>query len=258
MTPPDRSLHPAARDRHPARSLTGAAPRPARSLAEIGASAVKINHDLRNLLSAALLHAERLEASSDPASRRTGERVAAALLRAEAYTEQILAYARTGTGEPVRGRIELRPLVGEAAALLGLDGSGPVAWAIDIPAGLALEADAAALFRAVLNLLRNAVQAVESGSGDRRVAVTAERRTGLVRILVSDTGPGVPMEMRASLFEPFRTTRARGTGLGLAVVADVARAHCGFVSLLPTEAGATFALDLPETHAGAGCLQLVA
>jgi len=62
---------------------------------------------------------------------------------------------------------------------------------------------------------------------------------------VSDDGPGVPVQLRERIFEPFFTTRARGNGIGLAIVKSVVEAHAGGVRLARTARGATFIIDLP-------------
>jgi signal transduction histidine kinase len=62
---------------------------------------------------------------------------------------------------------------------------------------------------------------------------------------VSDNGPGVPAHIRERIFEPFFTTRARGNGIGLAIVKSVVEAHQGTVSLAQVSVGATFIIDLP-------------
>jgi two-component system sensor histidine kinase FlrB len=68
---------------------------------------------------------------------------------------------------------------------------------------------------------------------------------GRAQIVVSDNGPGVPAHIRERIFEPFFTTRARGNGIGLAIVKSVVEAHQGSVSLAEASCGATFIIDLP-------------
>jgi signal transduction histidine kinase len=102
--------------------------------------------------------------------------------------------------------------------------------------------------RAIQNLLRNAVEVSESDG----VEVLAERRedeTGaFVRIEIADHGPGVPLEMRDRIFEPYFTTKELGTGLGLAIVQQTVNAHGGSVSISETDGGgANFIMTLPES-----------
>jgi signal transduction histidine kinase len=78
------------------------------------------------------------------------------------------------------------------------------------------------------------------------VTVAAAERDGKLHFRVSDTGPGVPADVRDRLFEPFATARADGTGLGLAIARDIARAHGGEARLVSnTPSGAVFEIELP-------------
>jgi two-component system sensor histidine kinase FlrB len=77
--------------------------------------------------------------------------------------------------------------------------------------------------------------------------LVARRANGnRAQILVTDNGPGIPAAIRERIFEPFFTTRTRGNGIGLAIVKSVVEAHQGSVSLVPSECGATFVIDLPS------------
>jgi signal transduction histidine kinase len=107
------------------------------------------------------------------------------------------------------------------------------------------------LERLVRNLLDNALRHATAGG---RILATAAPRAGGVELRVQDDGPGVPVEEREKIFEPFyRGARARagappGAGLGLAIVREIARAHGGDVTLAPDDAargGATFVVSLP-------------
>lgn len=116
-----------------------------------------------------------------------------------------------------------------------------------IPPGLMLMADARLLRQALVNLFLNALQAMPKGGV---LSVHAEQQTGLgnpqVRVVVRDTGSGVPAEQRTSVFQPFFTTKATGTGLGLAVVRRIVEGHGGRINLLEREeCGAEFELLLP-------------
>ena len=99
------------------------------------------------------------------------------------------------------------------------------------------------LARAVDNLLDNAVRHAPRGGHVVLAALLAQ--PNLLAIRVDDDGAGVPASLQASLFEPFATGRADGTGLGLALAREVALAHSGELRHVPLEAGTRFELELP-------------
>jgi signal transduction histidine kinase len=105
-----------------------------------------------------------------------------------------------------------------------------------------LEADGSLLTAALVNLVKNAVQASPQGG---RVQVTGRVRGELYVIRVEDSGSGIPEPERESIFEPFFTTREKGTGLGLPLARKIARAHGGELRLDTACAHTTFELTLP-------------
>jgi len=114
-----------------------------------------------------------------------------------------------------------------------------------------IEANAPQLQQVILNLMRNAFEALaETPAGQRELALTTVRAVnGDIEIRISDNGPGVSPEIRDRLFHPFATTKKSGTGLGLTISHTIARAHGGTISLRPVEPhGSTFALCLPGTE----------
>ena len=112
-----------------------------------------------------------------------------------------------------------------------------------------LIADSAQLKQALVNLIINAIQAVER-NGRIDVIVRADRNRGVVALQVSDNGPGVPGEKRSAIFEPFFTTKAEGSGLGLWIVQQIAMAHGGVATVGdPAGGGAVFTLELPLREA---------
>jgi two-component system, NtrC family, sensor histidine kinase HydH len=107
--------------------------------------------------------------------------------------------------------------------------------------------DTSLITQALLNLLLNAIQSVESGN---RVAVGTELKSGdQLSIWVEDDGPGIPINLQQKVFEPFYTTREAGTGLGLAIIRSIAENHEGAVQLespLPgLEHGCRFTITIP-------------
>ena len=120
-----------------------------------------------------------------------------------------------------------------------------------IERGLTIDADPDQLFRVLLNLVRNAAQALEgrpsSDAATQQIRITGRREGAVAIIEVSDTGPGVPAKARDHLFEAFQTSgRPGGSGLGLAIAAELVRAHGGDIHLVEGTIGATFRIAIPD------------
>ena len=220
-------------------------------LAALGLAVSKINHDLRNLLTSAQLFSERLVNVADPRVQRFAPQLMRALERAIAFCQSTLSYGRMQEPPPERRMVELEPVVEDVREALGLDAGSPVRWISAVERGLTLDADPEQLFRILLNLARNALQALEGRDardpGRDQIRVTGRREGAVVVIEVADTGPGLPERARAHLFEAFQgSTRAGSAGLGLAIVAELVRAHGGEIRLVEGTIGATFRLTIPD------------
>lgn len=212
-------------------------------LAKLGLAVSKIGHDLRNILAATQLLTDRVAESRDPEIQRISPRLIESIDRAIQLCTQTLTQGRATSPKPRLTTFELRPLVQDVAATAGETGAG---WHNDVPADLTLHADPDHLFRALLNLVRNARQAIEV-EGQGEIRLTATRSGEGVRIEIADTGPGLPAAARECLFEPFGSVgRAQGTGLGLMIARELVRGHGGDLVLVKSDGGGTtFRLELP-------------
>jgi signal transduction histidine kinase len=221
-----------------------------RHLADLGLAVSKINHDLRNMLAAAQLFSDRLGSLPDPNVQRFAPKLIAALDRAIAYCTSTLAYGRAREPAPARRLLALDKLVEEAADVLGLVGHPTIHFENRVPGGLEVDADPDQLLRVLVNLGRNAMQALEGGEGSaliRRLTISAWRTDGAVTVKVADTGPGVPEKARAHLFRAFTgSARPGGTGLGLAISAELVAAHGGSINLAQGGPGAVFSIVIPD------------
>ncbi len=219
-------------------------------LADLGLAVSKINHDMRNILASAQLLSDRLRGVRDPTVQAFAPKLLRALDRAVSYSEGVLAYGRTQEAPPSRRRLRLRQLVDEVEELLGIEGSG-IEFVNAVAADFEVDADSEQLYRVLTNLARNAVQAMTADSAAsvvRRLTIDAERQGSVSRILVSDTGPGLPRKARENLFAAFRgSARSGGTGLGLAIAYELVRAHGGSLDLVESIGGRTvFAVTIPD------------
>jgi len=220
-------------------------------LAALGLAVSKINHDLRNLLASAQLFSDQLSTSGDPKVQRFAPKLMRALERAIAYAQSTLSYGAAQEPPPERKSIDVEPLIEEVHEALGLGLDVPIRWIVSVERGLTVDADHDQLFRVLVNVARNAVQALEArGQRDPardQIRITGRREGGVVVLEVSDTGPGVPEKARAHLFQAFQgSARAGGTGLGLAIAAELVRAHGGEIHLVPGTIGATFRIAIPD------------
>lgn len=220
-------------------------------LAALGLAVSKINHDLRNLLSSAQLFSDQLSSLPDPRVQRFAPKLMRALERAIAFCESTLSYGRAQEPPPERRSVALEPLVEEVRETLGLAVDGRIRWISAIERGLQVDADPDQLFRVLLNLVRNAVQILESRAPNDpardQIRIIGRREGAVVVIEVSDTGPGVSEKARTHLFEAFQgSTRTGGTGLGLAIAAELVRAHGGEIRLVDGTIGATFRITIPD------------
>ena len=214
-------------------------------LAALGTAVAKIQHDLRNILSSAQLASDQLAKSADPSVQRLARRLVSSIDHAVALATNTLRYGRADENPPQRRRMRLKRVV-EDAREAALDGRYAVRFEDGIDDAFEIDADAAQLFRILLNILRNAGEALGETGGV--VAVAAARTDAQVLIDVTDTGPGIPAALRERLFQPFAgSSRFGGSGLGLAIARELARAHGGDVVLVRSdERGTQFRVMIPD------------
>ena len=219
--------------------------RTAERLATIGQFAAGIGHELRNPLgvveSSAFLVRQRLEQLkiTDPTITRHLEKITQEVHRSTRTITDLLELARS---RPLlRRSVAARAFVTQAIPAAHLPLSVEVS--VDAPEDIFVDADADQLTRVLTNLFVNAGQAM-NGSG--RITVEARRGSGETLFLVRDEGPGVPAELRHRIFEALFTTKAKGSGLGLALCRRIVAAHGGTISLEPSERGAVFKVSVPD------------
>ena len=163
-------------------------------LAALGLAVSKINHDLRNLLASAQLFSDQLSTSPDPKVQRFAPKLMRALERAIAFCQSTLSYGGAQEPPPERKTIEVEPLIEEVHEALGLGLDVPIRWIVAVERGLTVEADHDQLFRVLVNIARNAMQALETrGARDPardQIRITGRREGSVAVIEVSDTGPG--------------------------------------------------------------------
>ncbi|MGF7163039.1 signal transduction histidine kinase [Rhodoligotrophos appendicifer] len=222
-------------------------------LAALGLAVSKVSHDLRNMLSSAQLISDRLGQIDDPTVKRFAPKLIASLDRAIGLCVQTLKYGRAQEAPPDRERFELRSLVDEIIDTVAPEASTRTILYNDVPPELEIDADSDHMFRVLMNMLRNAAEALDHETDaiamgeEGFVRIRAWREGTVVTIQIADNGPGVPARARAHLFEAFQGSgRSGGTGLGLAISAELVRAHGGELILAESEKGAEFRIVIPD------------
>jgi signal transduction histidine kinase len=216
-------------------------------LAALGTAVTKINHDLRSILSTARLVSDGLADSAAPEVRRVAPRLFDAIDRAVALCTRTLDFSREGAPPFTPSRFALQPLLEEIAREI-TDGDKAPEIGIEVPPEVTVQADRDQLYRVLLNLARNAVEA-----GAPHLRLTTSQADGTLAVEVADDGPGLPPRAIENLFRPFfGSARPGGTGLGLAIARELMRAQGGdLVLIASTGVGTIFQLTLPSVEAPA-------
>lgn len=217
------------------------------TLASVGELSSSIVHEMRNPLSSIKMNLQALRRTveSDPAYSELGAIAAEQVARLEGMLDELLKY-----GRPVELHLQATEFPELAEAVLTVMGDAARAKniAVDVENGLnghRMEVDREQMTRALTNLLSNAIQASPQGSRIRFAAHEADGAEGVV-LEVEDSGPGLSKEAQERLFKPFFTTKAEGTGLGLANVRKIVELHDGTVTAHNrAEGGAAFRITLP-------------
>jgi signal transduction histidine kinase len=223
-----------------------------RALASLGAMTATVAHELRNLLGGidlyATLVAEQCAADRDLAPLTS--RLLDGVKRLHAVAANILAVGRPQHAVAELARVDLVRLVDEVAddATLATRGTGIHVLRRSNAAKADVAGDGEGIRQALLNLVINAAQAMPAGG---TLTIGTRVIGDVVEVSVRDTGAGMEPATLKRAFEPFFTTRAHGTGLGLAVVRDVADAHRARVRVTSRPGrGSTFRLTFALARAG--------
>ena len=207
-------------------------------LVALGSMSSVMAHELRNPLASLKGHAQLLVENLEEGKNKTkAERVVSEAERLELLTTSLLDFVRDGP-------IDRRDVAPADLVARALEGLAVDRVTIDLAnAPKTMRIDEARLVRAVQNLVQNAIQATEDGS---KVDLTIIEKNGDAVIVVRDRGKGLPAGSEDKIFEPFMTTRVRGTGLGLPVARRIAEQHRGTLNgENHPEGGAVFTLRFP-------------
>jgi hypothetical protein len=218
-------------------------------MAVAGQLAAGLAHEIKNPLGGikAAMQVLSADGSLPDADRRVLRSVIQEVARVESLIAQLLHFARPAKPQPVA--LDLNAVVEMTLGFHALTRAGGPAPAIRVVTDLqpvpSTLADPAQLQQVLLNLVLNAVDSMPAG-GVLEVRTGQGQPEGTLHVTVSDTGRGISAENAARLFQPFFTTKPRGTGLGLATSKQLVEGHGGSISMSPNPGGGTtFRVQLP-------------
>ncbi|MEO5338401.1 MAG: ATP-binding protein [Magnetospirillum sp. WYHS-4] len=222
-------------------------------LTEAGEMASGLAHELNQPLTAAISYARagrKLAVTEGASEALVGllDKTVGQAERADRVIRGLRGFLRKGDSRRISATVG--DLAGEALALVAAEAGqkGVVLKAVtpsDLPK---VRVDQVQVQQVLLNLVRNAIQAIADAGGRRReVIVTARAASpGFIEVSVEDSGPGIPEDMRQRLFQPFATTKPDGMGLGLSIGRSIVEAHGGRLWADPERTGgAVFHFTLP-------------
>ncbi|HEY8279179.1 MAG TPA: ATP-binding protein [Bdellovibrionota bacterium] len=220
-------------------------------LAATGELAAGIAHEIRNPLASisgsieVLSNNLRIESDQD---KRLFDIALREINRLNNLITDFLEFAKPKDESPEA--FSLKEMVREVADAVqsGKGKGGPVEIDVEIAPALLVHANRERIKQVFFNLFLNSREA----AGERAVKILVKSSNGddgLVKIDVTDNGPGIPQELSTKIFDPFFTTKSKGTGLGLATVARIIKAAKGEIQVLPSEGGAHFQMTIPAPSA---------
>lgn len=224
-------------------------------MAAVGLLAAGIAHEINNPLTGVVGYSRLLmdQPSLDPEVRRKVKHIADSGERCRKIVESVLLFSRQSDGKVSRTQLDLCELIGRVVSL------GEYQWKMhnvrilrDLEPGITVLADADQIEQVLLNLLSNAVDAMEGG-GNIEISLR-QGNDGGAEIKVSDEGCGIPEEARDHIFDPFFSTKdiGKGTGLGLSISYGIVQDHGGDITLVSRVGeGSTFTIVLPAQGAPA-------
>lgn len=209
-------------------------------LAALGEMAAGLAHEIRNPLGGIQLYASMLakDVADRPDSQQIVGKISAGVKRLEALVGQVLQFSREIKINV--STMDLAGVVQQAVELTSQQATDAnVTVEVNGPQSLVIEADPLLLGQTLINLVLNAIEAIE---GPGRVVITfaAARRNGDARqchLTIVDSGPGIPANVLDRIFNPFFTTKDSGTGLGLSIVHRVIEAHDGTITASNVDGG---------------------
>ena len=194
---------------------------------------------------------DQVVALDDPKIQRLAPRLLHSIDKAVAFAQSVVEYGRQSGVPPKPQPVDLRALIDESAIDAGLRSHPDVTFDNAVPDDLTVRVDPDQLARVLVNLMKNAREALEANreqTSQPKVTAAFTRGADGYTISIGDNGPGLAPRARDNLFVAFEgSARAGGTGLGLAIARELVAAHGGTLGYTPLDPGTRFDITLPAT-----------
>lgn len=212
-------------------------------LSSLGEISAGIAHELRNPMGVIAGYTKLLSKKIDAALKPTVDAISGEITVMDRIISDFLSFAKPAS-LAISG-INLRKMIGDCISI-AVGERDDIRLAVDIPDLPEFRGDEVLLRQAFINLIQNSVEAMpQGGSFSLQAFRTTDPAGSFLNIALSDTGHGIPDEIKNKIFLPFFTTKEKGTGLGLAIVHKIIISHSGSISVESSGEGTTFKIRLP-------------
>jgi PAS domain S-box-containing protein len=212
-------------------------------LSSLGEISAGIAHELRNPMGVIAGYTKLLSKKIDAALKPTVDAISGEITVMDRIISDFLSFAKPAS--LAISEINLRKMIGNCISI-AVGERDDISLAVDIPDLPAFRGDEVLLRQAFINLIQNSVEAMpQGGSFSLRAVWTSDPAGSFLNIVLSDTGHGIPDEIKNKIFLPFFTTKEKGTGLGLAIVHKIIISHSGSISVESSGEGTAFKIRLP-------------
>jgi len=214
-------------------------------LALLGEQIASIAHELNNPLSAILGYSEILQSIElEPKAKRYANNIYISAIRAAKISEGILTYLKKKETKLIS--LNINEVIEKTLSLFEYQAKlHQISIKLDLSSVPSVRGDFHKLQQVFFNLIMNAIQSLETWKGEKKILLSSKLTENKIRIMISDSGPGIDNSNIRQIFSPFHTTKKNGTGLGLSIVHSIVKEHGGDILLMPNAIGCSFMIDFP-------------
>lgn len=213
----------------------------------LGEQIAGIAHELNNPLSAILGYSEMLQTMElEPKAKKYADNIYISAIRAAKIAESLLTFLKKKEIKFVP--LNLNEVIEKTLSLFDYQlRANSISVRLDLSSTMPIKGDFHKLQQIFFNLIMNAIQSLEIWDGEKTIRISTSSLENKVRVMVSDSGPGIDNFNISKVFSTFHTTKNSGTGLGLSIVHSLVKEHGGEISLISDAKGCSFLIDFSMT-----------